>query len=102
MIHVTEHAEGSILVVRALPGARRNGIAGEVGGAVKIAVSAAPDKGKANQAIIEVLRAVLGVKSSQVELLSGFTSRQKKFLIRGCSKSNLEARLSSLLESDQT
>ena len=102
MIHVTEHAEGSILVVRALPGARRNGIAGEVGGAVKIAVSASPDKGKANQAIIEVLRAVLGAKSSQVELLSGFTSRQKRFLIRGWSKPNLEARLSSLLQSGQT
>ena len=102
MIHVTEHAEGSILVVRALPGARRNSIMGEVGGAVKIAVSASPDKGKANQAIIEVLREILGVKSSQVELLSGFTSRQKRFLIRGCSKPNLEARLSSLQESDQT
>ena len=102
MIHVTEHAEGSILVVRAQPGARRNGIMGEVGGAVKIAVSASPDKGKANQAIIEVLRAVLGVKSSQVELLSGFTSRQKRFLIRGWSKPNLEARLSSFLQSGQT
>ncbi len=102
MIHVTEHAEGSILVVRAQPGARRNGIAGEVGVAVKIAVSASPDKGKANQAIIEVLRAVLGVKSSQVELLSGFTSRQKRFLIRGWSKPSLEARLSNLLQSGQT
>ena len=101
MIHVTEHAEGSILVVRALPGARRNGIAGEVGGAVKIAVNAAPDKGKANQAIIEV-RDILGVKTSQVELLSGFTSRQKRFLIRGWSKQSLEARLSSLLQSGQT
>jgi len=102
MIHVTEHAEGSILVVRALPGARRNSIMGEVGGAVKIAVSASPDKGKANQAIIEVLREVLGVKTSQVELLSGFTSRQKRFLIRGWSKQSLEARLSSLLQSGQT
>jgi uncharacterized protein (TIGR00251 family) len=102
MIHVTEHPEGSILVVRAQPGARRNGIVGEVGGAVKIAVSASPDKGKANQAISEVLRDVLGVKTSQVELLSGFTSRQKRFLIRGWSKPNLEARLSSLLQSGQT
>ena len=102
MIHVTEHAEGSILVVRALPGARRNSIMGEVGGAVKIAVSASPDKGKANQAIIEVLREVLEVKRSQVELLSGFASRRKRFLIRGCSKPNLEAKLSSLLQSGQT
>src|SRR5436309_9545330 len=102
MIHATEHAEGSSRVVRAVPGARRNGIMGEVGGTVTIAVSASPDKGKANQAIIEVLREILGVKSSQVDLLSGFTSRQKRFLIRGWSKPNLEARLSSLLQSGQT
>ena len=91
-----------MLPVRAQPGARRNGIVGEVGGALKIAVSASPDKGKANQAIIEVLRSVLGAKSSEVELLSGFTSRQKKFLIRGWSKPSLEAKLSNLLKTDQT
>src|SRR4029077_9722576 len=98
MIQVTEHAEGSILVVRAQPGARRNGVVGEVGGALKIAVAAPPDKGKANQALVEVLRDILGVKSSQVDLLSGFTSRQKRFLIRGWSKPDLEARLSKLLQ----
>jgi len=102
MIQVTEHAEGSILVVRAQPGARRTGIMGEVGGALKIAVRAPPDKGKANDAVIEVLRDVLGMKSSQIELLSGFASRQKRFLIRGLSKPNLETKLSDLLKSDQT
>ena len=102
MIHVTEHAEGSILLVRAQAGARRNGIVGEVGGALKIAVSASPDKGRANEAIVEVLRAALAVKSSQVQLLSGFASRQKRFLIRGCSKPSLEARLSTFLQYDQT
>ena len=102
MVQVIEHAEGSILLVRAQPGARRNGIVGEIGGALKIAVSASPDKGKANEAIAEVLRAALAVKSSQIQLLSGFTSRQKRFLIRGCSKPNLEARLSTFLQYDQT
>ena len=102
MIQVTEHAEGSILSVRAQPGARRTGIIGEVGGALKIAVSAPPDKGKANEAIVEVLRDVLGVKSSQIELLTGFSSRQKRFLIRGLLKPNLEARLSNLLKPGQT
>jgi uncharacterized protein (TIGR00251 family) len=102
MIQVTEHAEGSILWVRAQPGARRTGIMGEVGGALKIAVSAPPDKGKANEAIVEVLREVLGVKSSQIELLSGFAGLQKRFLIRGLLKPNLEAKLSDLLKSDKT
>jgi uncharacterized protein (TIGR00251 family) len=102
MIQVTEHAEGSIVVVRAQPGARGNGITGEVGGALKIAVTAPPDKGKANQAIIEVLRDTLGLKGSQIELLSGFTSRQKRFLIRGWSKPSLETKLSNLLKIEQS
>jgi uncharacterized protein (TIGR00251 family) len=102
MIDVTEHAEGSVLVVRAQPGARRNGVVGEIGGALKIAVTAPPDKGRANEALIEVLRDILGVTSSQIELLNGFTSRQKRFLIRGWSKPNLEAKLSRLLKIDQT
>ena len=55
-----------------------------------------------SESIAEVLRAALAVKSSQIQLLSGFTSRQKRFLIRGCSKPNLEARLSTLLQYDQT
>jgi uncharacterized protein (TIGR00251 family) len=102
MIEVADHAEGSILPVRAQPGARRNGIVGEAGGALKIAVTAPPDKGKANQALIDVLREVLRVKSSQIELLSGFTSRQKKFLIRGWSKRNLEEKLINLLSPEET
>jgi len=102
MIEIYEHAEGSILHVRAQPGARRNGIVGEAGGALKIAVTAPPDKGRANQALIDVLQEALGVKSSQIGLLSGFASRQKKFLIRGWSKRNLEDRLMNLLSSDET
>jgi uncharacterized protein (TIGR00251 family) len=102
MIEVADHVEGSVLSVRAQPGARRNGIVGEVAGALKIAVTALPDKGKANQALIDVLQEALGVKSSQIELLSGFASRQKKFLIRGWSKRNLEDKLTNLLGSEET
>ena len=102
MIEISQHVEGSVLPVWAQPGARRNGIVGEAGGALKIAVTAPPDKGKANQALIDVLREALGVKSSQIQLLSGFTSRHKKFLIRGWSKPNLEGKLLSLLNLEQT
>jgi uncharacterized protein (TIGR00251 family) len=83
--------------VRAQPGARRDGIQGEHAGALKVAVSAAPEQGKANKAIIEVLRKALGVKRSQIELLSGDTSRDKRFLVRGLSREELESRLAALL-----
>jgi uncharacterized protein (TIGR00251 family) len=97
MIAVTEHAEGCVLPVRAQPGARRAGVQGEQAGALKIAVIAPPEDGRANQALVEVLRKALGVKRSQVELISGQTSRDKRFLIRGLSRAELESHLASLL-----
>ena len=49
MIAVTDHAEGCVLPVRAQPGARRAGVQGEQAGALKIAVTAPPEDGRANR-----------------------------------------------------
>lgn len=68
MIELIEHPEGCLLRVRAQPGARRDGLVGEHNGALKIAVRAAAEKGRANEAIIGVLCEALGVKKSQIEL----------------------------------
>ena len=97
MIAVTEHAEGLIVPVRAQPGARRNYVQGEQGGALKVAVTAPPQDGRANEALAEVLRAALGLKRSQVELAGGAKGRQKSFLIRGLTPAELQAKLSALL-----
>ena len=99
MIAITDHAEGCVLPVRAQPGARRAGVQGEQQGALKVAVTAPPEDGRANQALVEVLREALGLKRSQVELLSGPTSRDKRFLIRGVARAALEKRLAEMLSS---
>jgi uncharacterized protein (TIGR00251 family) len=96
-VMVADHREGLVLAVRAQPGARRNGVQGEQKRMLKIAVTAPPEDGRANQAILEVLRDTLGLKRSQVELLSGQTSREKKFLIRGVGRAELGARLAALV-----
>ena len=93
MIAVTEHAEGCVLAVRAQPGARRAGVQGEQAGALKIAVTAPPEDGRANRALLEELRKYLGLKRSQVELVGGATSRDKRFLIRGLTRAELQAKL---------
>src|SRR5437588_11901334 len=97
MIEVMEHAEGCVLPVRAQPGARKSGIVGEQAGALKVAVSAPPEDGRANKALVETLREALDLKRSQVELLSGATSRNKRFLIRGLGPLDLLPRLMELL-----
>jgi uncharacterized protein len=82
MIELTDHAEGCVLPVRAQPNAKRTGVVGERNGALKVAVTAPPEDGRANAALVEALRDALGLKRSQVELLAGQTSRDKRFLIR--------------------
>lgn len=97
MIEIGEHAEGCILPVRAQPGARKTGVLGEQAGALKVAVNAPPEDGRANKALVELIAESLGVRRSQVELLRGQTSRAKQFLIRGLSKQELEQRIAALL-----
>ncbi len=70
---------------------------GEQAGALKVAVTAPPEDGRANKALVEALRDALGLKRSQVELLSGDKSRDKKFLIRGVGKDELRGLLAKLL-----
>jgi len=97
VIVLTDHAEGMVLPVRAQPGARKAGILGEQAGALKVAVTAPPEDGRANKALAELLRERLGVKRSQIELLSGATGRDKRFLIRSLSRADLESRLADVL-----
>ena len=48
---------------------------------MKVCVTQSPEKGKANKALMELLSKTLGLKKSQIELISGETSHQKRFLV---------------------
>ncbi|MBX3436268.1 MAG: DUF167 domain-containing protein [Planctomycetaceae bacterium] len=93
MITLTETAEGVLLAVTAQPGARREGVVGAHNGRLKVAVTQAAEKGKANAQIVQVLADSLQLKRSQLQLRSGVTSRQKTFLVRDVSRLELQSRL---------
>ncbi len=93
MIEIGQHAEGVVLPVRAQAGARANAIRGVQDGALKVAVTQIAEKGKANKAIADILCKSLQLRRSQVTLIAGDTSPQKRFLIRGVSAAELAARL---------
>jgi uncharacterized protein len=97
MISLSLHADGVILPVLAQPGARRNAILGERAGALRVAVTAPPEKGKANEAIRSLLAEALGCKPKQVTLLFGATSRQKRFLLGGIAPEELSDRLDKVV-----
>lgn len=99
MIAIADHPEGCVLPVRAQPGARKAGLKGEQGGALKLSVTAPPEDGRANEAIVELIRELLRLKRSQLELMSGQTSRDKRFLIRGIGRAEMIARIGALIGS---
>jgi uncharacterized protein (TIGR00251 family) len=90
---------GIILPVQAQPGARKNGVTGVHAGRLKVAVTQAPEKGKANKALIDVLAEALGVKRKAIRLLSGETSSHKKFLVAGVDLPALQRRITALVGS---
>ena len=93
MLHLEPHSDGVILPVRAQPGARRNEIRGVQGGMLKVCVTQSPEQGKANKAVVELLSKTLGLKKSQIELIAGETSRQKRFLVHGINLEELGGRV---------
>ena len=102
MLDLQSQPDGVILPVRAQPGARRNEVRGIQEGALKVCVTQAPEKGKANKAITEVLSKWLGVRKSQIELISGETASAKKFLVRQCTKEELAERIETKLNDDRS
>jgi uncharacterized protein (TIGR00251 family) len=97
MIELTQAKNGVIVPVHAQPGARRNAIVGERAGAIRVAVTAAPDKGKANAAIVELLAEALGCRPSEVGVVSGETSRQKRVLLVGLTVEEAAKRIEKAL-----
>lgn len=72
-----------LLWIKAVPGASRDQIAGVLGDRLKIRISAAPEAGKANKAICQMLAKALGLKARQVEIESGHFNPEKIVRISG-------------------
>jgi uncharacterized protein (TIGR00251 family) len=71
------------LRVHVQPGAGRTAVAGRHGTSLKVRVAAPPEGGRANEACAALLAETFGVAPSAVELVSGASSRMKRFRLRG-------------------
>jgi uncharacterized protein (TIGR00251 family) len=92
---IETHQEGIVLSIRAFPGAKRNE-ARFADDCLKIYVTQIPEKGKANEAIRKQLIQSFGLRASQVELLQGKTSAQKRFLIRNISSDEIQQKIAGI------
>jgi hypothetical protein len=94
MVKVKETSSGLQVPVLVQPGASRDRIFGEHDGRLKVSVTAAPERGKANEALCKFLAVEMGLSKSQVHVLSGHNSRLKEVLIERVSRDALDAILS--------
>ena len=88
--------EGSTrLRLRIHPGAARPGIVGRPGEGWKIRVTAAPEAGRANEAVLRLLAETLSVPRDSMTLVSGHAGRDKTVRLDGVGPAQVERRLSA-------
>ena len=93
MIPIHDSAAGAGFAVKVHTRAKTNAIAGEVGDALKLAITAPPVDGKANAACIEFFADLLRVPRSSVTIASGQSGRRKVVRVAGLSAEDLRQRL---------
>jgi len=93
LIPIRDTPQGATFAIRVQPRARKNAIVGELGDALKLALTAPPVEGRANEACIEFLAEFLKVPRSSVTIAAGQSSRNKVIRVRGLSTTQVEERL---------
>lgn len=93
MIPIKDTPSGATFAVKVQPRASRNAVVGELGEALKIALTTPPVEGRANKACIEFLAKLLNVARSSVSIAAGETSRNKVICVAGVSANEVRSRL---------
>ncbi len=92
MIPVRDGPSGATFSVKVHPRARKNAITGEVGDALKVALTAPPVEGKANEACVEFFAKLLKVPRSSVTIAAGQSSRNKVIRVMGVTAQQVRER----------
>ena len=83
----------ALLALRVAPGPARSTVVGRHGSAWKVRVTAPPENGRANAAVVRLLADVLAVPARDVTIVSGHTSRDKTVELHGIGIDEIERRL---------
>jgi uncharacterized protein len=81
------------------PGAGRTALVGQHGGGWKARVAAPPERGRANDALVELLAEALAVPRSSVRVVSGLAAKTKVVEVDGLTAVEAEQRLARSLSS---
>ena len=97
MIPIRDTPSGAIFQVKVHPRAKKNTVSGEIGDALKLALTTPPIGGRANLACIEFLAKLLNVPRSSVTIAAGETSRRKVICVRDLSAVRVRERLQEVI-----
>src|ERR1700738_4054312 len=97
MVAIQNSANGATFAVKVHPRAKKNAITGQVGDALKLALTAPPVDGKANEACIDFFAKLLNVPRSSITIAAGQTSRNKVIRVAGRSAEEIRRRLGERL-----
>jgi len=92
-ISFQESDAGITFAIKIHPRAKRNAITGEVGGVLKLSLTAPPVDGKANDACIGFLAKLLKLPGSSITIAAGQMSRNKVIRVAGLSAAEVRERL---------
>ncbi len=84
---------GVLVPVKVVPGASRSRVVGILDGALKVAVAAPPEKGKANKALIKILAETFNLPKNRVSIEQGRSSHHKIVLLHGADADHVRDRL---------
>jgi uncharacterized protein len=77
------------------PGSTRPGVVGRHGGGWKVRVAEAPERGRANDAVLALLARTLAVPRASLTLVSGHGARDKVVELEGLEPDEVERRLAA-------
>jgi len=83
MVAIKNSPSGATFAVKVHPRAKKNAVTGEVGDALKLALTAPPADGKANEACVDFFAKLLKVPRSSVTIAAGHASRNKVIRVAG-------------------
>ena len=92
-LRIQQNNNAVIFSVKVVPRSSKTAVAGLLGGMLKIKLAAAPEKGKANESLVEFLADTLGVKRNTITITSGHTSPVKTIQITGVTSAAILQKL---------
>lgn len=90
------------LCVKVVPGSSRDQVVGWLGDSLKVKVTAAAEKGKANAAVVACVAKLLGIRTDEIEITAGHSSPMKVVAIESLNEEAIRAKLASILTAQPT